>query len=386
MPRASRGSNRTATVVTTASNSNDVKVELTPTGGGPVSARFQAPTGQSLGVGAYEGAQQYPTDTSAALTVVIGADGCGGGRFVIDAFGVSGPPDAQTVDTFSARFELHCVADGPGLFGATSVNSDIDFRTRTVGPNSVDFPVTQPGGTSVLQPVTITNHGPSALTVSSATITGTDAGQFGIVDNDCGILASSASCTIRVSFTPNGLGQRSAKLAVFDDLATTGGAGRVVVLTGTGIDPTGEFTALTPTRIVDTRIGTGGRLGVIGTGRKFDVQITGACGIPSAGVSAIVLNSTVTQTTAASYLTVWPAGVARPVLSNLNYVPGQTVPNLVIAKVGFLGVMDFFNYAGCTHLVIDAFGIFTSEDAPAPSSVSADSTPPDLASRFAPVA
>jgi hypothetical protein len=47
------------------------------------------------------------------------------------------------------------------------------------------------------------------------------------------------------------------------------------------------------------------------------------------GVSAVVMNVTVTNTTASSFLTVFPAAAQRPVASNLNWVPGQTVPNRV---------------------------------------------------------
>ena len=80
--------------------------------------------------------------------------------------------------------------------------------------------------------------------------------------------------------------------------------------------------------------------------------------MPASGVSAVVLNVTVTQPTASSFLTAWPAGAARPLASNLNFVPGQTVPNLVVVKAGAGGVVDLFNSTGSTHVVADVAGWF----------------------------
>ena len=86
---------------------------------------------------------------------------------------------------------------------------------------------------------------------------------------------------------------------------------------------------------------------------------------------AVVLNTTVTQPTAPGHLIVYPLPPPPPLASNLNFVPGQTVPNLVMVKLGQGNTIGFFNSAGCTHLVIDVFGGFTSAAAPSPSAASA---------------
>ena len=41
-------------------------------------------------------------------------------------------------------------------------------------------------------------------------------------------------------------------------------------------------------------------------------------------------------------MTVHPGGEARPTSSNLNYVAGQTIPNLVVAKVGAGGIVSIY--------------------------------------------
>jgi hypothetical protein len=123
-------------------------------------------------------------------------------------------------------------------------------------------------------------------------------------------------------------------------------------------DPSGEFTPLRPSRILDTRNGTGGHLGKLGSGAKFDVQIDGRGGVPPSGVVAAVLNVTVADPTAPSYLTVWPAGVSRPPTSNLNYVRDQTVRNLVTVALGN-GKLSVYNRAGATQVIFDVVGYYS---------------------------
>lgn len=117
------------------------------------------------------------------------------------------------------------------------------------------------------------------------------------------------------------------------------------------------LTSVAPSRLLDTREGNGAPAGTVGPGSVTRLQITGRNEVP-AGIGAVVLNMTVTEPTAAGYITVYPTGVERPTASNLNMRPGQTVPNLVIAKVGADGAVNIFNSAGNSHLVADVVGWF----------------------------
>ncbi|HKF75974.1 MAG TPA: fibronectin type III domain-containing protein, partial [Candidatus Dormibacteraeota bacterium] len=121
----------------------------------------------------------------------------------------------------------------------------------------------------------------------------------------------------------------------------------------------GMFNGLQPARLLDTRTGPGGIVGPLGPGATLNLQVTGAGGVPATGVSAVVLNVTVTDTSDASFLTVFPAGTARPTASNLNWVPGETVPNRVIVEVGAGGQVSVFNHSGSTDVVVDVNGWFT---------------------------
>jgi hypothetical protein len=90
------------------------------------------------------------------------------------------------------------------------------------------------------------------------------------------------------------------------------GAAHSTVITPLG--SLGEYTSMTPARFLDTRpdgVTADGQYratGVINQGGSMDVQITGRNGVPASGVSAVVLNATVTEPTQPSFLTVWPTG------------------------------------------------------------------------------
>lgn len=116
-----------------------------------------------------------------------------------------------------------------------------------------------------------------------------------------------------------------------------------------------RYSALPPARVLDTRDGTGGTAGKVSGGQEIELNLSGAGGVPTASVSAVVLNVTATEASAPdSFVTVYPGG-ARPLASNLNVVAGETVPNLVVARVSE-GRVKLYNNAGSVHLVADVQG------------------------------
>lgn len=154
---------------------------------------------------------------------------------------------------------------------------------------------------------------------------------------------------------------------------------------GPTASPGGGFHTLSPTRILDTRIGLGIGNGPIspGDGRirepnplirrdmvaNHELKVTGMYGIPEAGVAAVLLNVTASQPTDTSWLSLFPkpprgANIyddqssygAIPATSNLNLLPYVDVPNMVVAPVGAGGKIRIFNWAGTTHLIADVAG------------------------------
>ena len=151
------------------------------------------------------------------------------------------------------------------------------------------------------------------------------------------------------------------QISIFNETGTTD-----VLVDVLGWFPVGpSFTGLTPARLMDSRIPTGGTtdgavsgIGPLAGGLVFNLPVAGRGGVPASGVGSVALNVTVARPTAASFVTVWPAGQSRPNASNLNFTPGQTVPNMVIVPVGAGGQISIFNETGTTDVLVDVLGWF----------------------------
>ena len=114
----------------------------------------------------------------------------------------------------------------------------------------------------------------------------------------------------------------------------------------------GVITGLTPSRILDTRSPSN----PFAQGQVRSYTVLGAGGIPGTAKTAI-LKITAVEPTGGGYLTVWPAGTSNPPnVSNLNFVPGMTIPNLVVTQIGTGGQINIFNAFGTTHVLIDVLG------------------------------
>ena len=116
----------------------------------------------------------------------------------------------------------------------------------------------------------------------------------------------------------------------------------------------GRIRAVAPRRLLDTREGLGARKRPIGGERRIDVTVARRAGVPE-NATAAVLNVTVTNVSAPSYVTVWPAGEGMPGTSNLNLLPGQTLANLVICRLGAGGALTFANKLAECDVIADVF-------------------------------
>ncbi len=134
----------------------------------------------------------------------------------------------------------------------------------------------------------------------------------------------------------------------------TQGAAYVFTLPPTAATPS-TFSPLSPARVWDSRVGPG-PVGEIGPGQTRDVTVTGIGGVPTAGVTAVVLNVVAINPTAQTFVTAWPTGEAQPLAANLNVPAGDVRPNLVIVKVGVGGQVSIYNNSGSANFVADVAG------------------------------
>jgi hypothetical protein len=146
-----------------------------------------------------------------------------------------------------------------------------------------------------------------------------------------------------------------------------------VIVDVTGWYSTG-YQPVRPGRVMDTRAGQCGF--TMQAGEQREVAILGLARTPTNGANAVALNVTVTNPTAASFLTVWPSGTSRPLASNLNFVADQTVPNMVLVGTGAGGRVSVFNSSGTVDVLIDVNGWFAGSASTAQTGCIVRTPPP----------
>jgi hypothetical protein len=310
----------------------------------------------------------YTIGSNASLTMTVDARACtgtGGRVHIIELAGA--------VSRLVARFTVDCGnarnAIGQVLFAPSSA-----VVSRIVSPTSaITFAAADVGQSSVPKSVSVTNQG-SASTVVTARLT-----KFSILSNGCvnATLAPGKSCAVVVAYSPVHGGGGIGAIAVKDTFSDN--QDRRVFLQGAAGGASGgypwnvdgEFVPVSPTRILDTREDASFRTFVepLHAGEPRLVDVAGKIGkngttpVPAAGAGAAVLNVTVDSPTAAAYLTVYPTTGANtpPTASNLNFVRGQTTPNLVVAQLGDGGRVSLYTNAGDVHVIVDVVGWITSD-------------------------
>ncbi|MEO1058259.1 MAG: hypothetical protein AAFY28_15215 [Actinomycetota bacterium] len=130
------------------------------------------------------------------------------------------------------------------------------------------------------------------------------------------------------------------------------------------------FVPVAPCRAFDYRPGAdnvGARDTPLGEGEAHTQQITGNVGncvgtsaVPSTAVG-VALNVTIAQPTAQSNLRLYPADVETPLVSNLNWLAGQSpTPNKVDVKLSPTGAIKVENFKGTVFVIGDVVGYYTS--------------------------
>jgi hypothetical protein len=127
-----------------------------------------------------------------------------------------------------------------------------------------------------------------------------------------------------------------------------------------------QYHSITPCRLADTRNATGPSGGpiLVDQGiRSFPVQ--GLCGVP-VGAKAATVNVTAVGPTGAGFLTLYPSGITRPVVSNINFSAGEpALGNGAIVPLADQGTypqdLTVFSRVvgpGSVHMVLDITGYF----------------------------
>ncbi|MCU1591182.1 MAG: putative extracellular nuclease [Frankiales bacterium] len=119
---------------------------------------------------------------------------------------------------------------------------------------------------------------------------------------------------------------------------------------------TGRYVALqTPTRVLDSRNGTGTTTGL----KTGAVTLDLSSQVP-AGATGVILNVTITAPDHAGHVVVYPSGAPLPPTSNVNFTTGQTQANEVFARLSSDRKVTLDVHGANTHLVGDLVGYFSS--------------------------
>jgi hypothetical protein len=185
-----------------------------------------------------------------------------------------------------------------------------------VSPASLDFGTQLVGATTAPQTVTLTNNNATALAITSIAVVATAppaaATDFAIAPGGtCGAsLASGASCTVNITFTPSVASAESAKLVFTDadpsspQFATLTGTGTnsapVVLLTPTtGLSFGGQLVTTTssPAKMITLKNNGNVTLNIMSIASSGDFAETNTCGATLAATMSCSINVTFTPTT-----------------------------------------------------------------------------------------
>lgn len=120
-----------------------------------------------------------------------------------------------------------------------------------------------------------------------------------------------------------------------------------------GPTPQSGLTAITPTRVLDTRSGTKPAAGSV-------QRVSFPAGLLPADVEAVALNVTVTEPGELGFVTAFPCTSTQPGSSMLNHTADETVANLVIVPQTNGAEVCLYTLASA-HLVVDVTGYFSPQ-------------------------
>ncbi len=227
-------------------------------------------------------------------------------------------------------------------------------------------------------------------TFGGPTLEGGSSRAFPIPQSACGIPPSAQAYSVNVTVVPSGtlgyltlwpagqtqplastLNSWDGRIVANAAIVPAGANGAISVFvsgeTDVIVDINGYFTAdgsgnsfytLPPCRVADTRYAPGafgGPVMTAGLSRSFPFP-SSVCSIPSAA-QAYSVNATVVPRGPLSYLTLWPTGQDRPLVSTLNAFDGQVVANAAILPAGSSGAASAF-VTDMTDLILDVNGYF----------------------------
>jgi hypothetical protein len=295
-------------------------------------------------------------------------------------------PVASTLNSLDGRIKSNAAIVPAGTFGAVSVFAS-DATNVILDINGYFVPDTDPTGLAFypITPCRITDTRTATAPLGGPSLGGGTSRTFPILSSACNLPATAQAYSLNFAAVPGGhplgyltawpTGQAKPAVASLNALTGTVVANAAIVKAGTSgsidifasdatnlvIDVNGYFAPMdtgglslygvTPCRVVDTRQPAGSPAVT-----SLDVAVSAsACGIPS-NAQAHVMSVTAVPPAPMGYLTLWPQGQSRPVVSTLNALDAAITSNLAIVPTGNGWISAFASDPA--HMIVDISGYF----------------------------
>jgi hypothetical protein len=125
--------------------------------------------------------------------------------------------------------------------------------------------------------------------------------------------------------------------------------------------PDTTYHAMTPVRMLDTRVPVPSGATKLASGVPMRVRLAGVAGIPADAI-AVTANLTVTGSTTSGYVSLGPIVGPTPSTSTINVPKGDTRANGVVVPLDRSGKVEavFVGGSGGAHLLLDVTGYYTA--------------------------
>jgi endo-1,4-beta-xylanase len=301
-------------------------------------------------------------------------------------------PLVSTLNAFQGQVVANAAIVPAGDLGA--VNVFVTHPTDVILDINGYFDSPSPGSYSFypVSPCRIADTRATAGPFGGPTMTAGQSRDFAILSSSCSIPSVPSAYSLNVTAVPAGylgflttwpagdarplvstLNSWTGKVVANAALVPAGNAGSVSVYVSDPADVVLDidgyfgrignpgalsFYPLAPCRVADTRDDDGPLGGPIleaDAARSFPIA-SGRCGVPTSA-AAYSMNVTVVPGGILPYLTAWPSGSPKPLVSTLNSFDGTVAANAAIVPAGANGAVSIY-VAGRTHVILDIDGYF----------------------------
>lgn len=354
-PQVSQTSTQLAAATATESGTYTVGFTTSATGAlgglnssGPATITLAAPAGTAWP----SNAGDYTVNTTPVASVTTADRGA---TVTITLAPTQSIPDSSPVTV---------VADptvNPASPGSDTIAVSTSADTNPV--STPDYTITPVPSVTSVSPASGPPGGGTSVTITGAGLANPTAVDFGNVsaeftsvgpDQIAAVSPASQPGVVDVTVTANGLTSKPGPADLF-----TYGSGTA----------SGYVGLATPQRLFDSRPGEsdapqGGR-GPLLPGSVYPVKVAGQAGLPASGITAVAVTVTAVGPAGDGNLRVYPdsngAGTtSAPMISTINYIPNQTVPNFDVVNVPTDGTIDLATYGSATNALVDVTGYFTT--------------------------